>query len=89
MVEREESKWGVRLQLQPLSDRPEMALVAEIAHPKTTKTPDTKIWLNGLLANKPMRITELVVLREAIQNFVEAIKEETAQMRAKVARRKK
>lgn len=77
------------MQLQPLSDRPELMLVAEIAHPKTTKTPDTKIWLNGMQANKPMRITELIVLREAIQNFVDAIKDETAQMREKVSRRKK
>lgn len=89
MVERAESKWGVRLHLQPLSDRPEIELVAEIVYPKTEKTPDTKIWLNGLQASKPMKITELLVLRGAIQNFADAIKEETAQMRAKVVRRKK
>ena len=89
MVEREENAWGVKLQLQPLSDRPEMLLVAEIARPKSAKTPDTKIWLNGMLANKPMKITELLLLREQIQNFAMAIKEETAQLRAKATRKGK
>lgn len=89
MVEREESAWGVKLLLQPLSDRPEVQFVAEIATPKSDKTPDTRIWINGTLANKPIRITAMNALRNAIQIFVDAIKEEQSQLKEKVARRKK
>ena len=78
MVEREESKWGVKLQLQPLSDRPEMMLVAEIAQPNVrdgfrnlacSSHPRVGSWSSGALLSQSIKFGRYVYRRASLLQF--------------------
>lgn len=87
-MERKEEKWGVKLLLQPLTDR-DMRIIAEIKYPPaSSKTPDTRVWFDGVPSNG-LRLTELIAWKNALQSFMDAVKDEGAQMKAKIARRRK
>ncbi|MBX7133793.1 MAG: hypothetical protein K1X67_14055 [Fimbriimonadaceae bacterium] len=66
-----------------------MTFIAEIKYPtKSGTSPDTRIWFDGVPANKPMRMTELMAWRNALHVFVDAVKDEAAQIKEKAAKRK-
>jgi hypothetical protein len=57
-----------------------MMLVGEIDDPKPGKRPETRFWLDATPSQKPLRMTDLVVIQQGLHQFMDAVKDETAQM---------
>lgn len=88
MIEREKKEWGVRLVLKPLTERPDMRVVAEITKPKPGRTPDIRFWFDAVPSDTPMRTTELIVWNQAVRQFLDSVKDESAKFKTKAAPRK-
>jgi hypothetical protein len=89
MIEREKKEWGVRLVLKPLTDRPDMRVIAEITKPKPGRTPDIRFWFDGVPSDSPMRTTDLIVWNQAVRQFLDSVKEESVKVGTNVVSRKK
>ena len=89
MVEREKKEWGIRLVLKPLTDRPDMRVIAEITKPKPGRTPDIRFSFDGVPGDSPMRTTEMIVWNQAVRQFLDSVREESAKVKMKAASRKK
>ena len=87
MVEQERKPWGVRLTSQPLSGRP-TRIIGEINNPKGTRAPEGKFWFDGIVNEKPLGITELMIWQQELHRFIDEAKGISAEMLAK-ARKKK
>jgi len=80
MLEREEKDWGVKLTLLPFDSPELMRLVGEIDDPKPGKRPAVRFWLDATPSQKPLSMTDLVVIQQGLHQFMDAVKDETAQM---------
>ena len=80
MIHREEKDWGVKLTLEPLDSPELMKLVGEIDDPKPGKRPALRFYLDATPTQKPLSMTDLVVIQRGLHQFLEKIKDETAQM---------
>lgn len=82
MLGREEKDWGVKLTLQPFDSTELMRLVGEIDKPKAGKRPTLRFFLDATPTQKPLSMTDLVVIQQGLHQFMDAVKDETAQMMA-------
>lgn len=89
MVEREKKEWGIRLVLRPLTDRPNMRVSAEISEPKPGKSPNIRYWFDGVPGDRPMRTIEMIVWNQALRQFLDSVRDESAKIKKKAASRKK
>lgn len=89
MIEREKKEWGVRLVLKPLTDRPDMRVIAEITKPKPGKTPDIRFWFDGVPGDSPMRTTEMIVWNQAVRQFLDSVRDESVKIRTNAISRTK
>ncbi len=80
MIHREEKDWGVKLTLEPLDNAEAMRLTGEIDDPKPGKRPVVRFWLDATPSQKPLSMTDLVVIQQGLHQFMDKIKDETAQM---------
>jgi len=78
VIERVEKPWGVRFTVQPLTDRPEMKIIAEVNRPKGDKRPETRYWFDGVPTDRPLRSTELSVWNQSMRQILDVVKDESA-----------
>jgi hypothetical protein len=54
----------------------------EIDEPKPGKRPAIRFFLDATPTQKPLSMTDLVVIQQGLHQFIDAVKDETAQMMA-------
>ncbi len=87
-MEREQREWGILLTSQPLGNRPEMKIRAEVNEPKGDKKPEVRVWFDGVPRDQPLRMTEVNVWNSAMRQLLDQIKDASAEL-ANPKRRKK
>jgi hypothetical protein len=68
--------------VKPLTDRPNMRVIAEITKSKPGRPPDIRFWFEGVPGDSPMRTTEMIVWNQAVRQFLDSVKDESSRIKS-------